>query len=204
MVIGGRGPRLLDIVRMLQIITSSLRTFICIDAWDECAATHRIKLLISLKQILETSPSTRIFIIGRPHIRAEIEKRLAGRVISVLVGPSNDDIIEYLRLRLDEDETPDAMDESLEADILEKIPRNMSEMFLLVSLNIDAILHEPTISRRREKLSKMTDGLELGDVYGATIERIKAQDGGKSRPEIAALMWISHADRHKRMSSATP
>ena len=37
--------------------------------------------------------------------------------------------MEYLRLRLDEDETPDAMDESLEADILEKIPEKMSEMY---------------------------------------------------------------------------
>ena len=130
MAIGGRGPRLPDIVKMLQTVTSSLRTFVCIDAWDECSAAHRVKLLNSLKQILETSPSTRIFIIGRPHIRAEIEKRLAGRVISVPVGPSRNDIIEYLRLRLDEDETPDAMDESLEADILEKIPQNMSEMYL--------------------------------------------------------------------------
>ena len=32
------------------------------------------------------------------------------------------------RSRLDEDETPDAMDESLEADILEKVPENISEM----------------------------------------------------------------------------
>ena len=128
--IGGRGPRLPDIVKMLQTITSSLRTIVCIDAWDECVAAHRVKLLNSLKKILETSPSTRIFIIGRPHVQAEIEKRLAGRVISVLVGPSKDDISEYLRLRLDEDETPDAMDESLEADILEKIPQNMSEMYV--------------------------------------------------------------------------
>ena len=67
--------------------------------------------------------------------------------------------------------------------------------FLLVSLNIDAILHESTISRRREKLSKMTDGLELGDVYGATIERVMAQDGDKSRLGMAALMWISQAER---------
>ena len=130
MVIGGRGLRLPDIVKMLQTITSSLRTFICIDAWDECAAVHQIKLLNSLKQILETSPRTRIFIIGRPHVRAEVEKRLAGRVISLSVGPSKDDIIEYLRLRLDEDETPDAMDSSLEAEILEKIPQNMSEMYV--------------------------------------------------------------------------
>ena len=128
MAIGGRGPQLLDLVRMLQTIMSSQRTFICIDAWDECAAAHRVKLLNSLQQILETSPRTRICIIGRPHVRAEIEKRLAGRVISVSVSPSRNDITEYLRLRLDEDETPDAMDGRLAADILEKIPEKMSEM----------------------------------------------------------------------------
>ena len=129
-VIGGRGPRLQDIVKMLQTITSSQRTFVCIDALDECAAVHRVKLLNSLQKILEKSPRTRIFVIGRPYIRAEIEKRLAGRVISVSVSPSRSDIIEYLRARLDEDETPDAMDASLEADILEKIPQNMSEMYV--------------------------------------------------------------------------
>ena len=113
---------------MLQTITSSLRTFVCIDALDECAATHRVKLLNSLQQIVEKSPRTRIFMIGRPHVRAEVEKRLAGRVISLSVGPNRDDIMEYLRLRLDEDEAPDAMDESLEADILSQIPSTMSEM----------------------------------------------------------------------------
>ena len=128
MAIGGRGPQLPDIVKMLQIITASLRTFVCIDALDECAVGHRTKLLNSLQQILEKSPSMRIFIIGRPHIRAEIERRLAGRVTSVSLGPSKCDIVEYLRVRLDEDETPDAMDGSLEADILKKIPENMSEM----------------------------------------------------------------------------
>ena len=126
--IGGRGLRLPEIVKMLQTITSSMPTFVCIDALDECAASHRVKLLNSLQQILEKSPRTRIFIIGRPHVRAEIEKRLTGRVISVPVGTSKNDIVEYLRLRLDEDETPDAMDESLEGEILEKIPEKMSEM----------------------------------------------------------------------------
>ena len=128
--IGGRGPRLPDMVKMLQTITSSLSTFVCINALDECAAAHRVKVLDSLKQILEKSPRTRTFIIGRPHIRAEIEKRLAGRAISVAVGPVRDDIIEYLRVRLDEDETSGAMDESLAADIMEKIPENISEMYV--------------------------------------------------------------------------
>jgi len=43
------------------------------------------------------------------------------------IRPRKDDIMEDLRLRLDEDETPDAMDESLEAQILEKIPETMLE-----------------------------------------------------------------------------
>ena len=124
----GRGPQLPDIVKMLQIVTSSVRTFVCIDALDECAAANRAKLLNSLQQILKSSPLTRIFMIARPHVRGEIEKRLPGRLISVLVGPRKNDIMGYLRLRLDEDQTPEAMNESLEADILEKIPENMSEM----------------------------------------------------------------------------
>jgi len=41
----------------------------------------------------------------------------------------------------------------------------------------------------------MTGGSALGDVYGATIERVKAQDGDKSRLGMAALMWVSYAER---------
>ena len=41
----------------------------------------------------------------------------------------------------------------------------------------------------------MADGSELGGVYGSTIERIKAQEGDKSRLGMAALMWISHTER---------
>ena len=44
----------------------------------------------------------------------------------------------------------------------------------------------------------MADGSGLGDVYGATIARIKAQVGDKSRLGMAALMWINHAERPLR------
>lgn len=50
------------------------------------------------------------------------------------------------------------------------------------------------INQRQEKLNKMTDGLELGDVYGATIEWIKAQYGDKLRLWITVPMWFSHAE----------
>jgi len=125
---GGRRPQLGDIVKMLQLTMSSQRTYVCIDALDECSAGQRSRLYDSLKEILEKSPSARICMTGRPHITAEIENRLAGRVTRVPVGPTRDDIISFLRFRLGEDETPDAMDEILEAEILEKIPEYISEM----------------------------------------------------------------------------
>jgi len=128
MPISRREPRLSDIVKMLQAITSSLRTLICIDTLEESMAVHRVKLLISLKLILEKSSRTRIFITGRPHILAEIEKRLPGRGMCVSIVPSKNDNTGYLRVKLDEDETPDTIDESLVAEILEKIPKNTSEM----------------------------------------------------------------------------
>ena len=70
--------------------------------------------------------------------------------------------------------------------------------FLLVSLSVETILQESTIYRRRERLRQITGGLGLGDAYDATIERIKAQGGDKSRLGMTTLMWINHAERPLR------
>ena len=129
-MIGGRRPHLADIVKMMQITSSKKHTFICIDAIDECAAEHRVKLLDSLDRILQRSPATRIFMTGRPHIQAEIGKRLSGQVTSIAITPRKDDVIEYLRTRPKEDTNPDAMDGTLEADILRKIPEDVSDVYV--------------------------------------------------------------------------
>jgi len=89
---------------------------------------YRAKLLDSLKQILYKSPSTRIFLAGRLHIRDEIEKHLAERVAVVCITPTKGDIVRFLRAKLKEDTTPDAMDKNLEEDIIRSIPETVSEM----------------------------------------------------------------------------
>ena len=128
--IGGRRPQHTDIVKMLQAATYKKRTFICLDALDECVPEHRVKLLNSLNKIIQKSPSTRIFVTGRPHIRPELGRRLSGRVASLSITTKRDDIIRYLHSRLEADTNPDAMDSSLEADILKKIPEEISEMYV--------------------------------------------------------------------------
>ena len=126
--IGGQKLQLEEIVQSLQDISFSRCTFICIDALDECPSGHRVKLLVSLNKILEKSPGTRIFLTGRPHIRDEVDKHLAGRAATRSITPTKDDIITFLRAKLREDTMPGAMDEILEEEIIQKVPATVSEM----------------------------------------------------------------------------
>ena len=128
--IGGQRPQISDILRMLQTMSTRKRAFICIDAIDECATEHQVKLLDSLGQLLQQSPGTRIFVTGRPHILPEMERRLAGRVTNLSINPKRDDIVTYIHTRLAADPIPDAMDSALEAGILKKIPGDISEVYV--------------------------------------------------------------------------
>jgi len=68
--------------------------------------------------------------------------------------------------------------------------------FRLVSLKIEAILREPTIHLRRERLTRMPDGVGWGGAYGSTVERIRGLDGGRSKLGIEALMFSTTRFRH--------
>jgi len=62
-------------------------------------------------------------------------------------------------------------------------------------LSIETILQEATIYRRRQKLSAMKSGLDLGGAYTAMLGKIQAKGGEKARLEMSVLMWISHSRR---------
>ena len=217
---GGRAARLSDLVRILKTIIASLpEVFICIDALDECLPDNRRALLESLEEILRASPALRVFLTGRPHVRDEI-KRYFGKAIVIPVIPTARDIERYLKMRLARDPIPGAMDDNLRAEIMRVIPSTISQMcvgnltniclvgclltaeyrFILVSLNIDAVLEEVTIHQRKKILDQMVQGNGLRGAYSATLARIKAQKGSKSKLGMQALMWLSHSERSLNVS----
>ena len=125
---GGRAAQLLDLVEMLKRTIASLpEVFICIDGLDECLPKNRRELLESLQDIARASPTTRMFLSGRPHIRNEVERYFAEAVM-IAVIPSVEDIEKYLEMRLNRDPTPSAMDNNLRAEIMRVIPGNISQM----------------------------------------------------------------------------
>ena len=67
--------------------------------------------------------------------------------------------------------------------------------FLLASLHIEAILRGTTVARRRKTLKSIKDGTGLRDAYGATLNRIRAQDEERAKLAVAALTWVCHAER---------
>ena len=124
----GRRPLLPDLVRMLRVVIASLpRAFICIDGMDEFLPKYLPELLESLRDIVRESPSTRIFITGRPHVKETI-KRYFTKAVEMPISPNTDDIRNYVEMRLDKDDVPEAMDKDLRADIVKMILEMMSDM----------------------------------------------------------------------------
>jgi len=144
--IGGRGLQVSGVLKMFQAITTTKRTFICVDALDECAPENRVVVLESLGQILRSSADTRIFITGRSHALSEVERRLDGTTF-ILIEPTGSGIVSYLREKLRNDTTPEVMNSALEANIMESIPELSSETYVGTS--------------SRAKLCKDTLGLGL-------------------------------------------
>ena len=214
---GGLAERLLDMVKILKTTIASLpEVFICIDGLDECLPKNRRELLESLQEIAQASPTTRVFLSGKPYIRDEIGRYFAEAVMIAII-PTIRDIERCLENRLDRDPTPSAMDDNLRAEIMRVIPRRISQIcvettaltdpglfrypltiehrYLLVSLNIDAVLEEVTIYERKKRLDEMIQGNGLRSAYSATLTRIQAQKGSRSGLGMEMLMWLSHSER---------
>ena len=138
--IGGRELQVSGILKMFQTIAATKRTFICIDALDECVPGHRVEVLESLEQILQGSPNTRLFMTGRRHIRSEVDRKLDGAATFLLIQPMEDGILRYLHEKLRKDTAPEIMSRKLEANIIKSIVEISSETY--VRTGAKATLHE--------------------------------------------------------------
>jgi len=128
--IGGRGLRLPDMVKMLkQAVIKLPQVYICIDALDECPPKHLVDLLVSLKDILQESLGTRIFLTGRPQVEGEITRHFTN-CVTASICPKIHDVRRYLEKKLETDTEHGAMSDGLRADILRIIPEQISEMFV--------------------------------------------------------------------------
>ena len=128
----GRGLRVPEVVKLLQAALAPLkRTFICIDALDECPDKHLSQLLSSLHTVSQMSSGVQLFITGRPHMRSAVGKYLPGSVQVIPINPNSEDIREYLEVELKHDSDSEAMNPALKADIMKRIPEMILDGYVM-------------------------------------------------------------------------
>ncbi|KAI5814506.1 hypothetical protein BZA77DRAFT_345612 [Pyronema omphalodes] len=171
--------------------------FICVDALDECLDEHRNDFLHLIARLLQKfgNDSARIFTTARPQMKACIEKPFPVPPRKFEIEANENDIKKYIESKLSKDENfGDDHDSHLfKKKIMEKIVENSDGMFLLPALQIETVLEQTSISKRRAALESMPKKLE--DAFQVTIDRIKSQAPGKARQGMEVLKWVYLAKR---------
>ena len=134
--VGGQGLQVSESVKLLQAALAPVkRTFICIDALDECPERHIPQLLSSFHTVSQAFPGLQLFITGRPHIQSAVEEYLPGGAQVIPINSSREDIKEYLEMELKHDMDSAAMSPALRADIMNRIPEKIPNAYVIASPN---------------------------------------------------------------------
>jgi len=126
---GGQGLQLAAMLQLLVKVVSFInQVYICVDAVDELLPHSRLEFLGALRQIVQNSPNTRLFLTGKLDIRGELDRHLTGGACITHNVPKERDIARYLSHMMDNDRDPDLMTEDLKNDIMKTISERASGM----------------------------------------------------------------------------
>ena len=122
-----------DWLALLQVQLHQLtHAYICIDALDEFEPKVRQKLLSILMELCTKNMNVRLFLTGRHYIESEVQKCFqAAQNYTVVISASQQDIEVFLRQQImDDPYAEDAMDETLEKDIIDTIVKRSQGMLV--------------------------------------------------------------------------
>ena len=126
---GGDGPQLPDMVKLfVKVVGHTEVVYIVVDAVDEVLPQHRFEFLRALRDILHDAPNVRLFLTGRPYIRAEVDKHLTKNACAIHIVVDREDITLYLSQKMDDDEDPGLMTGDLKNNIMTTMVEKTSEM----------------------------------------------------------------------------
>jgi len=104
--------------------------YLYVGAVDEVFPQHRLGFLRALRQILQGAPNVRLFLTGRPYIRAELDMHLTERALAIHIVTDQGDITRYLNQRIDDDndQDPGLMTDDLKNNTMKTMLERASEM----------------------------------------------------------------------------
>ncbi|TFK61100.1 hypothetical protein BDN72DRAFT_863858 [Pluteus cervinus] len=177
-----QGPQLKVLIKALISLCTdaSYKTYIILDALDECQHSFQPELLDILEQML--AAHVQLFATSRPaskDIRALFNKAYCAQYS---IRATTSDISSFLKQKLETKKAlGDIMDEKFRKEVIQTIRSKSQGVFLIAAMQIDHILSLTRKAKIKEVLSKFPSDLDTN--FSMTLERIKAQS-----PEI--ISWL--------------
>ncbi|KAH7169486.1 hypothetical protein DER46DRAFT_698966 [Fusarium sp. MPI-SDFR-AT-0072] len=192
-------PSLDELSRILKgVILRYARTFIIVDALDECQ--HEERFVTEILAI-QYDTGSNLFATSRP-IKT-IEQRFNG-CLSLDIKASDEDVKAYvenriLELRLLREDNKDLHEirkSELKANIKSQVIESVHGMFLLARFHLDSLTDKTTPKEIINALQKLPTGLNAYDeAYGKTIKRISNQQPGFRHLARRVLLWLTCTER---------
>ncbi|KAF9761315.1 hypothetical protein IL306_003866 [Fusarium sp. DS 682] len=192
-------PSLDELSRILKsVILQYARTFIIVDALDECQHEERFATEILA---LQKDTGSSLFVTSRP-IQV-IEQRFNG-CLSIDIQASDEDVKAYIENRILElkvlrEENKDLHEirkSELRANIKSRVIESVHGMFLLARFHLDSLADKTTPKGIVNTLQKLPTGLNAYDeAYGKTIKRISNQQPGFRHLARRVLLWLTCTER---------
>ncbi|KAN0076279.1 hypothetical protein V8E54_006421 [Elaphomyces granulatus] len=191
----GEKPRLSrnEILEALSSLTKTYsRTFIIIDALDECKTNHIRNELLSEIYKLQKGSDTRLMVTFRP----SIVPNPPSSVRELEIRAYKEDIEEYLSGRMSELPSVVQDNNELQCKIKTRILSLVDGMFLLAQLYINSLTDKFTERKINTALDNMRKGEEgLDKAYDDTVNRIENQGHGIHELAKRVLFWVVYAKR---------
>ncbi|KAI0205600.1 hypothetical protein F4808DRAFT_409655 [Astrocystis sublimbata] len=176
------------------VVRDFSRTFIVVDALDECQANGcRESFILELLKFVSDLEAN-VFTTSRalPAITAMFE-----HAAKIEIRASNHDIARYIDGNSARLPNFVARDSALQAEIKDTIVRDAKGMFLLARLHFDSIHNTTSRKGVRLALRKFARGSDAYDsAYDDAMARIKGQLSCVADLALRTLFWITYSERY--------
>ncbi|KAK3686838.1 hypothetical protein LTR37_019429 [Vermiconidia calcicola] len=170
------------------------KTYIFIDALDECGEGSRDSLLRLMKGLKDT---IRLCVASRSHLQLETKLH---NVLRLDIEAHEADVKQYITFQVDTNERLNDMtieEPSLRSEIIQRLTDTAAGMFLLPHLQLLHLGGQSTISQVRKALKWIPTN--IFELYDSTMRRIECQSESDHKVAKKALSYISCARRPLNM-----
>ncbi|KAJ6078697.1 hypothetical protein N7467_008450 [Penicillium canescens] len=186
-----------------QVAKNYAKTFILIDALDECQNTQG-NLSKLIQEVFEFQADVKANIFATSRLIQEIESKF-DKAIRLEIRAHGPDVEMYLRGQLGNCQFLSSQSDSLRRNIQHVIAKAVDGMFLLARLYLDSIACKTTTKAIKQTLAELETASEtasddkrakaLDNAYEQAVQRIQSQLPEHRELAMRVLSWITCTER---------